>query len=271
VSLSWRDRYTAVLSPDRVALVCRRRGWGTQPELHSQAECVASTPQAAVDALNTLLGAPGVGPGDLTLVVSSHFVRYLLVPWQAQIGQPSELAAFAGVCFDETFGSDSGGREILVARERAPSARIAAGLDTGFLHALRTATAGSRLRLVSVQPYLVSLFNSVRPALAKRDFVFLVAEPTRSCLLVATGGCWRSLRNTGAAATPQELANLVEREAQLAGLGESGMPPVFVHAPGQDDLELPSCAGVVPKQVGLRRGAGAAASDPLLAMALTVA
>ena len=129
----------------------------------------------------------------------------------------------------------------------------------------------SRLKLVSVQPYLVSLFNRLRPSLARRDFVFLVAEPTRSCLLVATGGCWRSLRNTGAAATPQELAYLVEREAQLAGLGDLDMPPVFVHAPGQDDLQLPSCAGVVPKPVGLRGAGGAAAADPLLAMAWTVA
>jgi hypothetical protein len=271
VSLSWRDRYTAVLSPERVALVRRRRGWGTQPELHSQADCAATTPQAAVDALTTLLAAPGVGAGELTLVLSSHFVRYLLVPWQPQIGQPSELAAFAGICFEETFGNDSGGREIVIGRERSPSARIAAGLDTSFLHALRTAVGASRLRLVSVQPYLASLFNRLRPSLARRDFVFLVAEPTRSCLLVATGGCWRSLRNTGAAATPQELADLVEREAQLAGLGEDDMPPVFVHAPGQDDLQLPACAGVVPKPVGLRRGAAAASSDPLLAMALTVA
>jgi hypothetical protein len=271
VSLSWRDRYTAVLSPDRVALVRRRRGWGAQPELHSQAECTSNTPQAAVDALTTLLAAPGLGRGDLTVLLSSQFVRYLLVPYQAQIGKPSELAAFAGICFDETFGNDSGGREILVGRERAPSARIAAGLDTSFLHALRTVVAASRLRLVSVQPYLATLFNRLRSSLGRRDFVFLVAEPTRSCLLVATGGCWRSLRNTGAAATPQELANLVEREAQLAGLGEADMPPVFVHAPGQDDLELPSCAGVVPKRIGLKRGAPAASSDPLLAMAMTVA
>jgi hypothetical protein len=271
VSLSWRDRYTAVLSPERVALVRRRRGWGTQPELHSQADCVSSTPQAAVDALNTLLAAPAVSTGDLTLVLSSHFVRYLLVPWQAQIGQPSELATFAGICFDDTFGNDSGGREIIVGRERAPSGRIAAGLDSGFLHALRTAVAASRLRLVSVQPYLVSLFNRVRPSLARRDFVLLVAEPTRSCLLLATGGCWRSLRNTGAAATPEELANLVEREVQLAGLGDQDMPPVFVHAPGQDDLQLPSCAGVTPRQVTVKRGAAAASSDPLLAMALMVA
>jgi hypothetical protein len=267
----WRDRFTAVLAPDRVALVRRGRGWGKQPELHSQAECAAPTPQAAVDALNTLIARPGVGPGELTLVLSNHFVRYLLVPWSTGVGKPSELAAYAGICFDETFGTDAGQREILVNRERAPSARIAAGLDTRFLHALRTAVGGSRLRLVSVQPYLASLFNRVRPSLATKDFVFLVAEPTRTCLLVATGGCWRTLRNTGSAATPQELADLVEREAQLAGLAEHGMPPVFVHAPGQDDLELPACAGVLPQRVHARRGRGAPAADPLLAMALTVA
>lgn len=267
MSLSWRDRYVAVLCPERVALV-RRPAWAREWTLHGDAPCAAPGPQAAAEALRGLLARDAVGRGELTLLLSGHFVQYLLVPWSAQVAGPAELAAFAGVCFDETFGSDHGTRELRTARERAPGARIAAALDQSLLQALRAAAAASRLRLVSIQPYLTAAFDQLRGALGRRDFVFVLAEPTRCCVLVATGGRWRSLRNAAAHARPRELANLVEREAQLAGLADEGMPGVFVHVAGQADMQLPACHGVTPRSVGLRT---TQAGDPLVAMAMTVA
>jgi hypothetical protein len=267
VSLSWLDRYVAVLCPERVALV-RRAAWRKEWTLHSQAPCAGPGAQHAVEALRDLLAQAKVGGGELTLLLSSHFVQYLLVPWSAQVTGPAELAAFAGVCFDETFGSDGGPRVLKTARERAPSARIAAAVDTALLQSLRATAAASRLRLVSIQPYLTAAFDRLRGALARRDFVFVLAEPTRCCVLVATGGRWRSLRNAAAHARPRELANLVEREAQLAGLADEGMPAVFVHAAGHADLQLPACHGVTPCSVAPR---SALAADPLVAMAMAVA
>lgn len=267
MSLSSRDRHVAVLCPERVALV-RRPAWRREWALHAEAPCAAPGAHGAVEALRGLLARDDVGRGELTLLLSGHFVQYLLVPWSAQVAGPAELAAYAGACFDETFGSDHGARELRTARERAPGARIAAALDTSLLQALRGAAAASRLRLVSIQPYLTAAFDRLRGALARRDFVFVLAEPTRCCVLVATGGRWRSLRNAAAHARPRELANLVEREAQLAGLADEGMPGVFVHVAGQPDVRLPACHGVTPRSVGPR---AAPACDPLVAMAMTVA
>ena len=259
------ERFTAVVGPDRVVLA-RRGGWRRAPELLAQQECEAPTAKAAVAAVAALLVRPEVGGGDLTIVLSNHFVQYVLLPWRAEVNGPSELAAYAAILFDETFGNDAGGREILIGRERAGSARIAAGIDATLLHGLRNAVAASKLKLVSVQPYLSVAFDRVRRTVGKREFMFVLAEPGRSCVLVASGGRWRSLRNTATGAKPHELAHLIEREAQLAGLADEGMPPVFVHAPGNDALKVPPCQGVTPRTIGLAHGA----ADPLLAMALTV-
>ncbi|MEJ8834914.1 hypothetical protein [Ramlibacter sp. AN1133] len=259
------ERFTAVVGPDRVVLA-RRAGWRRPPQLHAQAECAAPTARAALAALAELLARPEIGRGDLTIVLSNHFVQYVLLPWRAEVNGPAELAAYAGILFDETFGNEAGGREILIGRERAGSARIAAGIDATLLHGLRNAVGASKLKLVSVQPYLSAAFDRVRRKVGSRDFMFVLAEPARSCVLVATGGRWRSLRNTGTGAQPHELAHLIEREAQLAGLADEGMPPVFVHVPGNDALKVPPCQGVTPRTVGLPHGA----TDPLLAMALTV-
>ena len=259
------DRFTAVVGPDRVVLA-RRAGWRRPPQLHSEVECEAPTAKAAVAAFAELLSRPDVGRGELKIVLSNHFVQYVLLPWRAEVNRPSELAAYAGILFDETFGGDAGGREILIGAERSGSARIAAGMDSTLLHGLRSAVAASRLKLVSVQPYLSAAFDRVRRSVGSRDFMFVLAEPTRSCVVVATGGRWRSLRNTATRSQPHELAHLIEREAQLAGLADEGMPPVFVHVPGNDALKVPPCQGVTPHTIGLSQRA----DDPLLAMALTV-
>jgi hypothetical protein len=259
------ERFTAVVGPDRVVLA-RRGGWRRPPQLRAQVECAAPTAKAAIAAFAELLSAPDLGRGELTIVLSNHFVQYVLMPWRPEVGLPSELAAYAGILFDETFGNDVGGREILVGPERSGSARIAAGIESTLLHGLRNAVGASRLKLVSVQPYLSAAFDRVRRTVGSRDFMFVLAEPTRSCVMIATGGRWRSLRNTATGAKPHELAHLIEREAQLAGLADEGMPPVFVHAPGNDALKVPPCQGITPRTIGLRHGA----EDPLLAMALTV-
>jgi hypothetical protein len=259
------ERFTIVVAPERVALV-RRGGWRRPPQLHAQAPCAAPTPRAAIQALTELLARPEIGRGDATVVLSNHFVQYVLLPWRAEVSRPSELAAYAGILFEETFGSEAGGREILIGRERAGSARIAAGVEATLLHGLRNAVAASRLKLVSVQPYLCAAFDRARRSVGARDFMFVLAEPGRSCVMVATGGRWRSLRNTAMTARPHELAHLIEREAQLAGLADEGMPPVFVQAPGNDALKVPPCQGVTPRTLALPHGA----EDPLVAMAMSV-
>lgn len=270
MSLSWRDRCIAVLAPERVMLLRRRRGWNQAYQVQAEAACDAATPQAAVEALASLLARPDQGPAELAVVLSNHFVAYVLVPWRAEVTTPSELATFTGICFDETFGAEAAGRVLATGPERAPSARVAAALETGFLHALRTVVAASRMRLASVQPYLSAAFNGIVRALPRRDFIFVLAEPGRTCVMVAGGGQWRALRSTAGAAEPHELAALVEREAQLAGLSDEGMPPVFVHAPGRASLRLRACHGVAPRNVASRHG-GVDGTDPLVDMAMTVA
>ncbi|MBA2961845.1 MULTISPECIES: hypothetical protein [Ramlibacter] len=267
MSPSWTSRFTAVIRPDRAALV-RRQGSAPQLQLQAEAPCAAATPQAAAAALADVLSRAGTAAGELTIVLSNEFVQYLLVSSPAQVGNRAELSAFAAVCFDETFGADPG-RVILTGREQQPGVRIAAALGGGLLAGLRETAARSPLRVVSIQPYLSAVFNRLRRTLPPSDFAFLVAEPDRSCLMLANKGAWRSVRNTAVPAKPRELANLIEREAVLAGLGEHEMPPIFVHAPGQDGLQVPACQGVVPRTISCP-GAGGG-PDPLLAMAGAVA
>lgn len=250
MSLLWRDRYVAVLTPERAALV-RRRGRKGAFDLRLDAPCPAATPAGAAEALADLVQRPEVGRGNLTLLLSNHFVRYLLIPWREEVKDPAEFAAFADICWDRTYGGDPARRVLRTARERSGSPRLAAALDSEFLTALRQAITRSPLKLVSVQPYLTAAFNRLGAAWRGGNFLFLVAEPDRTCLLAALDGVWKSVRAGGGGDSPESLSAFLEREIRLLGLDEESMPPVFVHAPRQARLELPTCNGVTPRSLPL--------------------
>jgi hypothetical protein len=271
VSPSWRDRYIAVLTPDKVAVVRRRWGWSGDFDLRADAACVEPTAVGAAQALSGLLARPEIGSGQLTVLLSNHFVRYLLVPWRAEVGSPAELTAFAEICCDQVFGSEPGRRILITSREKASSPRLAAVLDGTFLDALHSAVNASSLGLASVQPYLSAAFNCMRVSFSRSNFVFVVAEPNRTCMLVSIDGCWSSVRASAGEDRPQALADLIEREALLLGVAEEDMPPVFVHAPRHADLKLPDCHGVTPETIRLPLPETlAGTADPLLTMAMTV-
>lgn len=275
MSLLWRDRYVAVLGPDGAALIRRRRGWNTPVDFKADCNYAGVPASAAVTALGNLLAGPEIGAGELTIVLSNHFVRYLLVPWREEVGSPSEFAAFAQICCDQVYGDDNlkNVRHLLCSsREKAGSPRLTAVIEAPFLGALESVVAGSRLRLSSVQPYLAVAFNRLAGNLDQENFIFVVAEPNRSCLLAATRGRWSRVQASAGDDQPSALADLIDREAQLLGLDSEAMPPVFVHSPRQARLDLPECNGVKPTSLNVPIPAALAGrADPLLTMAMAVA
>jgi hypothetical protein len=271
VSLSCCDRHALVLTPERASLIRRRRGWNGPYDLKIDAPCQDPTPAAAARALADLVGKPEIGGGTATLLLSSHFVRYLLIPWKDEVHTPGELEAFAHICCEQVYGGDPARRVLRISRGRPGSPRLAAFLEADFLAELENILAKSRLRLTSVQPYLPAVYNRLLHRLPRRDFLFLVAEPARACLLAAAGGAWTSVRASSGEDSPRALARLIERECQLLGLETDTLPPVFIHAPRQARLRLEGFPGPAPTPLALPIPAAlAGAADHLLAMAMAV-
>lgn len=276
--LRLRDHYVAVLAPGYVTLVRRRRG------LHGECDLKADQPVATVDggplaaslaaadALAVLLDRPEVGHGDLSIVLSNHFVRYQIVPWSDAVGTPDELIALARIGFEQVYGSEAAQWQIEVAPEAAGKPRLAAAVSLALIDRLRTVAATSRLRLRAVQPYLVAAFNRLAEPRRRQDVLFVLAEPARACLLIAVGGQWRGVRVSASEDTPEALAALIERECQLLGLSDETTPEILVHAPQRARMPLPTIGGVVPRTVAMGiPPALAPVADAQLAMAMTVA
>jgi len=110
-----------------------------------------------------------------------------------------------------------------------------------------------------VQPYLMAAYNRCSPQLEQGDFLFVLAEPRRSVLLLAAGGAWQQVLAQGCADSDQALQALIERTCELYG---EHQPRVYLHAPGRGD---------VPQLAAVQLCQPASEADPLCAMWRAVA
>ncbi|GAB3388907.1 hypothetical protein [Azotobacter armeniacus] len=247
MSLSWGERYIAVLGATRLALFRRRRGelellGGTE---YGQAEGPAWS--GAAQALERLLSEQDRGRGTLSLVLSSRFVRFALIPWSEQIASPEELEAYARFRFQEIYGALANDWLVRLSPAPAGQPRLAAAVERGLLERLQVALKGAGLRLASVQPYLMAAFNRFAGQLPAGDFLFVLAEQGRSSLLLAREGCWAGVRSVAGSGDDTALLALIERESDLQGLEGAARSALYLHAPGRTEappdglhaLELP--------------------------------
>ncbi len=266
MSLLWPDRFVAVLDP-RGVLLTRRRGWGGSPQTVGNAECAAGAEpawSAAADALAGLLKGPVSGRGELTVVLASQFVRFRLVPWSDEVGAPDELEAYARIRFEEVYGPVSGDWVLRLSPEAAGRPRLAAAIERPLLDRLQAIAANAGLALASVQPYLMAAFNRLAGRLRQDDFMFVLAEPERSTLLVAREGRWTSVSSTVGADTDEALGALIARERELQAAAGETLPTVYVHAPGREAC-APAVGGEAPVTLAMP---AAPAAGALLNMAM---
>ena len=231
------ERLLIGLAPDSVSLL--RVSGGARPRALDQRNlaCDAAPDEpweGAAAALSRLAGEFGKASARVTVVLSNHFARYALVPWNEGLGKADEQAAFARYCFAKIHGERSKDWNLRLSPGDSGSARVASAVDTPLIRAVGSAFS-SRAKLASVQPYLMSAFNRARAQLAGARAWLLLVEPGRTCLARLERGRWAAVRNSrGDADSPQQWAGLLDRERHLAG-GDPTAETVHVHARGWKD------------------------------------
>lgn len=260
MSLSWGRRLRVGLGPRRVELVTldwrgRAAASGTAYDCEPQADAPVWRP--AVDRLQDALRESGRGTRQATVVLSNHFVRYVLVPWREEVTHPRERMALARHAFEAAYGEISRAWEIRLCDAEYGHPGIASGIDRELMIALRATFEATRVRLVSVQPLLMAAFNRVRGSL-RPDGALALVEPERMGLAVFRGGHWAQLVTRRFA--PGDIEPTVMRE--LASFSDTDPPGeigvVFVG----EDTSWPSESSV-PARVLV-----ASASNPTCPLAI---
>ncbi|MDR0279545.1 MAG: hypothetical protein LBJ37_16825 [Paucimonas sp.] len=227
------DRFIAVLGASGVGLGQRRAGtscWLGSVGFIGEGFHGWSV---ALDTLDLLLAEHTTAGARLDVVVSAHFSRFCLVPWSEQINHPEELQGFARLCFEDLYGVAEQAWDLVLSAEAAGHDRIAAALPRALLERLRGLASNHDLRLRSVQPYLMAAFNRFGAQLGSDDFLFVVAEPLRSVLLLAREGRWTAVRSVGGSDNDTALTALIGRESQLQACASDRQLSLYLHAPGR--------------------------------------
>lgn len=156
---------------------------------------------------------------DVSVVLSNHFVRYVVVPPAQGLANAEEQLALARFHFARVYGERSRTWHVRLAPGRGDAPRLSGAADMVLIDGLKACIPRSgRQRLVSVQPYLVSAFNTWRDRVPKEGTWLLLVEPERACLGLYLLGAWRALQNVaGRFAHPEDWIVLLERERLRAG------------------------------------------------------
>lgn len=237
------------LAPDQVGLVGIQRGLtlrGVRTSANRERlAAVAAGPDAApwrgaVQALETAL--PAHAGARARVILASRLVRYVLVPWSDALSDADEEAAFARHCFERVYGEAAAQWELRVSDERDGAPKLASAVDAALPGALREAFGAAGVRLDSIQPNLMAVFNDHRRSLRGRHAWLALLEPGNLCLALLQQGRWARIRSMRIGPGWRvELAQILEREAYLAG-PEAAARDVFLWASGLDKLTLPANA-----------------------------
>lgn len=248
MSLLLPDELRVVLAPDQLVLVrlareFTRRGLVRRVLERTVVPCESTsgeTPWAgAVTALETILPSVAKRRDLATLILSSHFTRFALVPWSDALSDEAEQMAYARHCFGQAYGIADGVLDIRLSPAPAGMPQLASAVDGRLLQAVRQVFSEAGVALRSVQPYLMAAYNNGRPRLQRRSAWFVLFEPGCLCLALLQQGRWASVRSMRINDDWREqLPQILDREACM-GLSDTVPDAVFVWAPALENADLP--------------------------------
>lgn len=223
MSLWSAERLRIGLAPERVDLA-RLRLLSTQKLTRQSSVSCAPKPgeapwQAALAALDGALAEWGSRGGSAAVVLSNHWVRYAVLPWQPSVTAAAEVEQLARLHFERNFGAAVSGWTIRSCDRGYGAAHLACAVDTALITALQACLAAHGMRLSTLQPLLMAAYND-----ARREFsgntAFVIVETGRVCLSLLHQDRWLAIasRRTGA-----DLGEALEQE--LATLDADAVPP----------------------------------------------
>ena len=164
--------------------------------------------EPALEALTMILEREALPPGSAVhVVLSNHFVRYLLVPWNEALLGEAERLAYASRAFHDIYGDSATAWDVRLSNDRYGAPAIASAVDKALLDALSGTLSSRSLQLHSVQPYFMSAFNRYQSQLGNRG-AFVLAEPGKLVVGTYDQDQWRWI-GTARLERGQDLAGQV--------------------------------------------------------------
>ncbi|HSG30062.1 MAG TPA: hypothetical protein VLB82_00790, partial [Thermodesulfobacteriota bacterium] len=176
---------------------------------------------------------------EVTITLSNHFVRYVILPPQAEITKPVEVDAYAIFRLKEIYGERADTWRRSVSTWDPLEGAICAAIDTNLFNRLEEITRRYRIKLKSIEPYLALVFDSCKQQLNGTRIYFALIESGRICIALLENGIWQNIRNQRVLNNvDKELLAALDQEAILYGQREI-IEQVHLFAPENPGFKLP--------------------------------
>ena len=160
----------------------------------------------------------------LTLVLSNQFVRYQIIPAMPAFSPADKVMAVATHCFRESYGDSVDNWTIRVSPIPQGDSLLISAIDTELLTAIEALCQKYQCKLSSLQPYLMSGFNSMRRQIASGVSALVQVEAGRLTIALMRDGQWQNITATKTLKDwSEDLAALISREMLLSGLQTTGL------------------------------------------------
>jgi hypothetical protein len=190
---------------------------GLRPTAEQRLEGVATEFESWLDAHAPRRGA------RVSCVLGGDLVRYVVVPWVAELATPTLRQRLAEQTFREAYGDVARGWTVRLHDQRHGVATLACATETALLDRLDALALARGLTVHSVQGALVQAFNASVRQLEAELCWFVLAEPRWTSLLLFNTREVLRVQRVPAGATP--LPVLLDREWFALGL-DAERPPV---------------------------------------------
>jgi hypothetical protein len=219
------------------------RSAGRQYFIKCQAQTGDAPWRVALDVLGRSMKELENGKAETTVVLSNHFVEYALVPWNEQVSGKDEGEIYVRNYFSKVYGDAAETWDFRYCKCGAEDVMLASAIDKTLLISLREVMNSSKVKLSSVQPYLVYAFNRICAGMENISGWFVLVEYGKACVGLLHAGKWSRLRNLRIEDNWfDDLPGLIQREACLAGEEAAG-GKVYVLAPEHVRQDWPAQGG----------------------------
>lgn len=234
---SWRNRLYIAVSLERISLLKLKRGLKTKliAYLDETIAPVDKQPswQTVSDSLDQILVQPKWQKAEVNIVLSNHLVRYAVMSFSAQLQSYAEQEAFARHLLTQTYGVIAMQWTLRIQRGKAGSPWLVSAVDQALLEGLRQACATYNLKLRSVTPYLMPVFNRYRKAIKTDPAWLVINEPGYSLFVLLSGGEFVAINGVRHDSL-NELPLLLDRENLASSLSEP-CKSVYLYTPASKE------------------------------------
>ena len=255
------NRYVATclsigLSGDGIAIVIAK---GVKNTIVQQ-QFIANTQQAdwqsLVQQLDTALSQIKLASNTVcTVVLSSDFVRYLVLPAQPFAMSESEKTAYIQAAYRDIYGAVTDGWHIKCDDAAPNQNMLAVAVDAQLMTALSQLATQYLFKLKSVQPQLMAAFNGVMPQISRKNGYLVLIEQTKLMLMRLQNGQCQQLRTLAFSGDWQlDLQQAIQRESALNEEITIADKQLYIYAPAQKNALINDIKGWNVKKIGLKNG-----------------